>query len=170
MTSLSFAAILQVSLALTGTDGYAEAHQAVTQTGRPMVVVVGADWCPACQVLEKTVIPQVRQRGLLRRVAFAIVNLDHDQELGQELTAGGPIPQMLMYRKTTGGWKVRRIIGGQSVEAVESFINEGLALDDEAKKSETKPSEAKKSKADKTPSAPANSSASGKRESTETPG
>ncbi len=152
MTSLGFAVILQASLALTGTDGYAEAHQAVTQTGRPMLVVVGADWCPACQALEKTVIPQVRQRGLLRRVAFAIVNLDHDRELGQELTAGGPIPQMLMYRKTASGWKMRRLIGNQSVEAVESFINEGLVVDDDAKKSnaeKTSPASGKSSVSDK---------------------
>jgi len=136
MTSLSLATILQASLLLTGTDDYAEAHHVVTQTGRPMVVMVGADWCPACQVMDKTVIPQVRQRGLLRRVAFAHVNLDQERDLGQELTAGGPIPQLLMYRRTLGGWKMRRIIGGQSVETVESFIKEGLALDEEAKKSE----------------------------------
>jgi len=158
MTSLGFAAILQVSLALSGTDGYAEAHQTVTQTGQPMLVVVGADWCPACQVLEKTVIPQVRQRGLLRRVAYAHVNLDVDRELGQQLTEGGPIPQMLMYRKTVSGWKMRRMIGAQSVETVETFINEGLALDDDAKKA----SAAKKS------STPTNSSASGHQVPTET--
>lgn len=162
MTSLGFAAVLQVTLALTGTDGYAEAHQMVTETGRPMLVVVGADWCPACQTLEKTVLPQVRQRGLLRRVAFAVVNLDHDQELGQQLTAGGPIPQMLMYRKTANGWKLRRMVGNQTVEAVESFINEGLALDEDAKKKE-------KGEPKKAPST-ANSSASGSRASTETPG
>lgn len=157
MTSLSLAAMLQVALALTGTDGYAEAHQVVSQTGRPMLVVVGADWCPACQVLEKTVLPQVRQRGLLRRVAFAIVNVDHDQELGQKLTAGGPIPQVLMYRKTANGWRMRRMVGNQTVEAVESFINEGLALDEQAKKNEK--SEPKKS-----------ASSAGNRASTETHG
>lgn len=162
MTSLGFAAMLQVTLALTGTDGYAEAHQMVKETGRPMLVVVGADWCPACQTLEKTVLPQVRKRGLLRRVAFAVVNLDHEQELGQQLTAGGPIPQMLMYRKTANGWKMRRMVGNQSVEAVESFINEGLALDEDAKKKQ-------KSEPKKEPS-PAKSAASGGRASTDTHG
>lgn len=136
MMSLSFAAVLQASVLLTGVDSYADAHKAVAETGRPLVVIVGADWCPACQVMEKTVIPQVRQRGLLGRVAFAAVNLDQERELGQQLTAGGPIPQLLMYRKTAAGWRLRRLVGGQSVETVESFIQEGVVLDEESKRAE----------------------------------
>ena len=38
-----------------------------------------------------------------------------------------------MYRKTNLGWRLRRIIGGQSVEKVDRFIAEGVALDKAAK-------------------------------------
>ena len=44
-----------------------------------------------------------------------------------KLTGGGPVPQLVMYRKTPNGWLRRKLIGGQSVEAVEEFINEAVA-------------------------------------------
>ena len=66
---------------------------------------------------------------MLGRVAYAVVNLDRQNDLGRQLVAGGPIPQFIMYRKTREGWKRRRLVGGQSVETVEAFIKEGLELD-----------------------------------------
>jgi thiol-disulfide isomerase/thioredoxin len=128
VTSLSLAVVLQMSLLATGENSYAEAHQQVLKTGEPMVVMVTADWCPACQTMKTTVLPQVQEHGLLRRVIFTIVNVDREQELGKRLVAGGPIPQLLMYRRTDDGWRLRRLIGGQSTATVEEFINQGIEL------------------------------------------
>jgi thioredoxin-like negative regulator of GroEL len=129
VTSLTFAAVLQVSILAVGADDYAAARRETTDTGRPMVILVGADWCPACQTMKNEIVPQVRHRGLLGRVAYAVVNMDHQRELCKQLVADGPIPQFIMYRQTRDGWKRRRLIGGQSVETVEAFIHEGLELD-----------------------------------------
>jgi len=107
-----------------------------TETGRPMVVMVSAEWCPACQTMKDKVIPEVKRRGLLGKVAFAIVNLDRERKLGRELTRGGPIPQLLMFRKTDEGWKLRRLVGGKSVNTVEHFIEEGIKLDEATKQAE----------------------------------
>ena len=115
-------------------ESYAEAHRVTTETGRPMVVMVGADWCPACREMKETVLPQVRQTGVLRRVVFAIVNLDRERELGRRLTRGGPIPQLLMFRRTTNGWRLRKLVGCKNPKAVETFIDEGIQLDQAAKK------------------------------------
>ena len=82
---------------------------------------------PPCQMMKKTVIPQVRKRGLLRKVAFAMVNPDRDRELAEKLIGGGPMPQLVMYRKTPDGWTRQVLVGGQTVEAVEQFIKEGVA-------------------------------------------
>jgi len=108
-----------------------------------MVIMVGADWCPACQTMERFVLPEIQRRGILRRVAFAIVNVDRERELSQALTSGGPIPQLLMYRRTSAGWRLRRLIGGQSVETVESFIDEGVRLNDDEKLAQQKASQPK---------------------------
>ena len=130
MTTLSVALVVQAAIIATGAEDYATAHRATTETGKPMVVMVGADWCPACQTMKRTVMPQVKKRGLLRKVAYAFVNLDHDQELGRQLTAGGPIPQLIMYRKTSKGWWRRALIGSQSVRTIETFIDEGVQLNE----------------------------------------
>lgn len=138
MMSIGFAALVQAAVLVTGADSesYADAHERVMSTGQPMVVMVGADWCPACQVMKNQVLPRVRERGILAKVAFAIVNLDRERELGAQLTNNGPIPQLLMYRKTSAGWRLRRLIGGQSEGAVESFIDEGIAADQQKKQPE----------------------------------
>ena len=135
--NLTMAAFLQVSLALTGAEAkdapkegtYDYAHKQVVKTGEPMFILVGAKWCPACVKMKRDVVPVIKRRGLLRKVAYAYVDLDQEKQLGRELTGRGPIPQMIMYRRTRKGWVQRKVIGGRSPEAVESFINETVALD-----------------------------------------
>jgi len=63
-----------------------------------------------------------------------VVNPDRDGELANQITGGGPIPQLVMFRKTSKGWVRKKLVGGQSVETVEEFINEGLASDAADKK------------------------------------
>jgi thioredoxin-like negative regulator of GroEL len=128
VTSLTFIAVC--TLAFAGdADNYTDAHAVTMKTGRPMLIMVGTDWCGPCQLMKRTILPQVRQRGLLARVAFAVVNADREQELAEQITGGGPVPQLVMYRKTPKGWLQRKLIGSQTVEAVETFINEGVAAD-----------------------------------------
>jgi thioredoxin-like negative regulator of GroEL len=130
VSSLTFLVLCSAALGADNADSYADAQQKAMETGKPMVVMVSTEWCPPCQVMKKNVIPQVRQHGLLRRVLFAVVNPDRDRDLANQLTGGGPIPQLVMYRKTPNGWMRRKLIGGQSVESVEGFINEAVAQDE----------------------------------------
>jgi len=139
VSALCLAAVLQASLAATGANTYADAHRETTETGKPMVVLVGTDWCGPCQQMKKTVIPQVKKRGVMKKVTFALVNADHESTLARKLTGGGPVPQLVMLRTADNGWRRRILVGGQSVETVEKFIKEGVAL-----------AEAEKEKADKT--------------------
>ena len=117
---------LQLVLVATGGDTYAEAHKATAEKGCLLVVMVGATWCPACQHMKNSVIPEIKRQGILQNVAFAEVDLDQEQELGAELTHGGPIPQIVIYRKTPLGWRLGRLVGGQDVQTVEKFITQGL--------------------------------------------
>jgi thioredoxin-like negative regulator of GroEL len=130
MNSLMFLALCGTAWGAADADSYAAAHQATMETGKPMVVMVSTEWCAPCQMMKKTVIPQVRKRGLLRKVAFAMVNPDRDRELADKLTGGGPVPQLVMYCKTPDGWTRQVLVGGQTVEAVEQFINDGVASTD----------------------------------------
>jgi thioredoxin-like negative regulator of GroEL len=141
MTTALLATIVQTALLAVGADAtpisadtYADAHKMVAKTGKPLVVMVSTDWCAPCQTMKKTVLPRVRERGVLRKVVFAIVNPDRDRDLADKLTGGGPVPQLVMFRKKGDGWVRKKLVGGQSVETVEEFIEEGLAKD-EAEKS-----------------------------------
>ena len=135
MNSLFIAVVMQACLSAAESDDYVAA-QREAEKGKPLVVLVGTEWCPPCQTMKNSVIPQVRKRGLLRRVAFAIVNPDRNKRLARQITGGTTsIPQLVMYRKTSKGWKRRKLVGGQSVKNVENFINEGLAQDATEEKS-----------------------------------
>jgi thioredoxin-like negative regulator of GroEL len=148
VSSLALIAVCSFALGATEADNYAEAHQQTMKTGRPMLVMVSTDWCAPCQMMKKTVIPQVRQRGVLGRVSFAVVNPDQDRDLAEQLTGGGPVPQLVLYRKTSHGWLRRKLVGGQSVEEVEKFIDQGLAADHD-KDGSTAKTEPSDKKADK---------------------
>jgi thioredoxin-like negative regulator of GroEL len=126
MMSLGLAAVSLACLTTGADSTYAEARKTCTETGKPMVVLVGADWCPACKVMKDRVLPQIRQHGVLRRVAFAQVNYDREKELAGQLIAGGPIPQLLVFRREGSAWRLRRLIGGSDVGTVESFISQGI--------------------------------------------
>ncbi len=154
----SFLMIAACSVAIGGSDGetYADAHQASMKSGKPMLVMVSTEWCPACQVMKRRIMPQIRERGLLSRVAFANVNPDNEGELARQLIGSGPIPQLVMYRKSPRGWIRRVLVGGQSVETVEQFINQGTVADNDAasKDEATKDKGADSKASEKTPAQP----------------
>jgi thiol-disulfide isomerase/thioredoxin len=130
VTSLTLAVILHASVLATGANtfvSYAEAHKVNAETGRPLVVLIGADWCPACRQMKTSAVPQLAQKGVLQKVAFTVLNTDHDGAIAQKMMTGGSIPQLVMYRKTPTGWKRTSLTGSQSPAAIEAFINEGVA-------------------------------------------
>jgi thioredoxin-like negative regulator of GroEL len=145
MNSLVMMAICSAALGANDGETYTEAHQATMKTGKPMLVMVSTDWCPACQVMKRRILPVIRERGLLKRVAFASVNPDNDRQLLQQLIGSGPIPQLVMFRKTPRGWVRQVMVGSQSVENVEQFINQGIAMDDDEAKSVDSDAKAKAS-------------------------
>jgi thioredoxin-like negative regulator of GroEL len=125
MRNIYFAAIACVSLVAatsSAAETYEAAYKAMKEEGKSLVVLVGADWCPACQTMKTNVMPKLETAGKLKDVAFATVNIDHQARIGRSMMEGNLIPQLVIYTKTEKGWKLERLIGGQSVEAVEKFL------------------------------------------------
>ena len=125
MTALAAAVILQAAVLSTG-QTYAQAHRTTQETGRPLLVMVGADWCPACQQMKSSLIPQLRRRGILKKVSFTIIDTDEQSKLADQIMSGGTIPQLIIYCKTDKGWVRRQLTGGQSVGGVEQFIDRAV--------------------------------------------
>ncbi len=131
MVHFAFAAMLQVSVLATGANpSYEKAYAASAENGRPLVVLVGTDWCPGCQSMKHSVIPQVTQDGALGKVEFVQVNSDVDPQLADKLMQGRSIPQLIMYRHTSSGWKREQMTGAHSVAEVEGFISKGALEND----------------------------------------
>ena len=106
---------------------YDYARHETVETGKPLLVFIGAEWCGACVQMKNNVIPDLKKSKLLNKVSFAMVDFDENRNLSKKLTSGGPIPQTILYCKDKKGWHSHKLIGGQSLASVESLIKESLA-------------------------------------------
>ncbi len=123
MSALTLSLLLQISAISADGQHYAKAYETMVSTGQPLVVLVGAEWCPACQRMKNSVIPQVKREGGLDRVAYCYVNTDADHKLAGQLMQGGSIPQLILYRKTATGWTRQQLTGTHGAEETRHFIH-----------------------------------------------
>lgn len=125
MLGMTLTACLQVSMvaaAAAPSTSYSEAYREAHQTGKPLVILVGADWCPGCRTMKQSVIPALKESGDLAQVSFATVNTDHDRELAGKLMQGGSIPQLIVYKKTETGWEREQVTGARSVTETRGLL------------------------------------------------
>jgi len=105
-----------------GTTKYGDAYREAERTGKPLVILVGADWCPGCNTMKHSVIPTLKQEGVMSNVSFATVNTDNERELASKLMQGGSIPQLIVYQKTEHGWEREQVTGAQSVSETRGLL------------------------------------------------
>ena len=101
---------------------YKEAYQDAQAGDKPLLVLVSATWCPPCQVMKQTTIPQLMQRNAFNDFHYATVDLDQEEELARQLIGNRGLPQLIMFEKSEGKWVRRYLKGIQSVETVEAFV------------------------------------------------
>jgi thioredoxin-like negative regulator of GroEL len=127
MTGLA-TVLLQAAILTTGAQPYEEAFKDHEANGKPLLVMVGADWCPACQTMKTGTLARMERSGKLRRVAFSILNTDRDEKVAGRVMKGGTIPQLIMFtRNADGKWDRQQLTGAQSEQAVEHMIDEAVA-------------------------------------------
>jgi thiol:disulfide interchange protein len=126
MISLSCMLILQMAATpgqpVVDPLSYDAALERSTESGRPLVVFVTADWCTACQQMKKATLGPLHQAGQLKGVEFAVVDFDRQRKLASRLVQGGPIPQLVRYDREHGNWRMRRLIGAQDKTKVVRFL------------------------------------------------
>ncbi len=124
MLGVTISACLQVSMIAAAANGgsYKEAYHEAKATGTPLVILVGADWCPGCQTMKHSVIPALQEAGDLAQVSFATVNTDQDRELADKLMQGGSIPQLIVYKQTEAGWQREQVTGAHSVTETRGLL------------------------------------------------
>jgi thioredoxin-like negative regulator of GroEL len=107
---------------LSYTEAYAEAERG----DKPLVVMIGAEWCPACVQMKKTAIPQAAKDDVFKEVAFTMIDADRQGDIARQMMEGSSIPQLLMFRKTADGWQREKLTGGNSASAIVSFLRRGV--------------------------------------------
>jgi len=123
MTNFILVALVQVSALGADRQDFDRAYQQSLATGRPLVVLVGARWCPACQKMKNTILPQVAGVGGLSNVVFTYVDIDLQRQVASRLSRGTSIPQLIRFDPTPTGWKSHRVVGARSAREVYEFIN-----------------------------------------------
>jgi thioredoxin-like negative regulator of GroEL len=126
LTFASFA-LLPCALAVAPISASALSYPAAAKDAearqQPLLVLVGADWCPGCQTMKHSVLPALARRGDLKRVSYATIDTDREPQLAGRLMRGGAIPQLIIFsRQTDGAWHREQIVGAASEHEVQSLI------------------------------------------------
>ena len=127
MANLALIAVIQASILAAPAQKFPEAYRRSLDTGKPLVILVGASWCGPCMVMKNSVLPDVTKAGGLKGVEFAYVDVDLQPELAGKLSSGGAIPQLLRYEKKKAGWTGRKLTGALNAKQVTSFVKASSA-------------------------------------------
>ena len=122
MTGLALGFMMQTVLLAAGPQTYDEAYKQAETNGQPILVLVGADWCPGCRTMKGAVLPKLQAGGKLKSVNLAQVDTDASATLAAHLMRGNSIPQLIVFAKTEKGWHREQITGATSEAAVEQLI------------------------------------------------
>ena len=87
MSGLAMGLVLQAALLTSGADSYEVALKQAQENGQPLVVLVGADWCPGCQTMKNSTMPAMARSGGLKGVQYVTINYDQNPTLARKLMA-----------------------------------------------------------------------------------
>lgn len=97
-------------------DDYATAYAAAQHTGKPLIVLIGAKWCPPCC--------QARQHEpVFRRLGhYAHLDVDRDGQFAAKIRGALPMPVLLVYRwqQAKREWRVEQRLSG--LDKIEAWI------------------------------------------------
>ncbi|SMP53043.1 Thioredoxin-like [Neorhodopirellula lusitana] len=105
-------------------QNYTLAYKKSVEEHKPLMVVVSAGYCPACDVLKKTTIANMERSGELDAVSVAVVDRDAEPELAKQLMANEKmVPQIIFFTRTEDGrWSRKRLKGYQPVQPVRNLL------------------------------------------------
>ena len=134
MTAVGFFVLLQAAVVGADAQPYTEALRTAQASDQPLVVLVGAEWCPGCVTMKRNVLPAMVRHGKLRNVQLTMVDADDDPELARKLMRGNSIPQLIVYSRSGEGWQREQLTGPKSEADVEGAIKRALSQQAKAPK------------------------------------
>jgi thioredoxin-like negative regulator of GroEL len=134
------AAIVLQQMILMADPSYQVALKEAQVQQRPLLVLVGATWCPGCQTMKQQVLPSLARRGGLKEVSFASVDADSEAATARQLMRGSAIPQLIVFSQMPDGqWHRDQIVGETSEAQVQSLIARALKVQAPATEVATRP-------------------------------
>jgi thiol:disulfide interchange protein len=106
---------------------YEAAYQQAQEEHKPLLIVVGADWCAACKTLKAQTIEPMQHSGKLQNVVVTVVDKDSRPDLAQKLMEGTALPQLVVFAQGSEGWKKFSVTGIQSERRVEELLRQAAA-------------------------------------------
>ncbi|MGB7347293.1 MAG: thioredoxin family protein [Pirellulaceae bacterium] len=130
MVSLLLAAVLaSVTSEPANNHDYKAAYKESVAQQKPLMVVVGAEWCTACNVLKDTTIHPMVQTGELDGVSVAVVDRDAQPELCEQLCKGEKmLPQIIVFTQNDDGkWERKKLMGYQPKQPVRKLVAQAVS-------------------------------------------
>ncbi len=126
---IAWTAFLSVQLGIAGWTAhtYQEAYDEADHDDKPLLVLVGAQWCPGCQKMKTEMIPKLQREGGLAEVVFTTVDTDHKPALSRRLLRGNAIPQLVLYTRGKRGWRRSQLTGVHAPAAIREFLRTEMA-------------------------------------------
>ncbi len=133
LPSTLFAVLSLIAISATSAFGqspvdYTTAFQRAQTGDKPLLVLITASWCPPCQVMKNTTIPQLMKKDTFKNCHWATVDFDAENEIAMQLTEGKGVPQLIMFEKRDGKWIRRRMAGYKNAPTVEAFVAQSQQL------------------------------------------
>lgn len=124
---MNFVPVAIVIAAISGINtsqptSYKTAFLRAQQDDRPLLVLVSAKWCPPCQMMKKTTIPQMIEANKFKGVHFATVDLDENPVDARNLIGSRGVPQLVLYERKNDKWQIKFLSGYHDIAAVETFL------------------------------------------------
>jgi thiol:disulfide interchange protein len=101
---------------------YETAYRLAQEEKKPLVVLVGADWCPACKTMKADTIASMKEAGDLKEVVYTQLDKDAHPELADQVMQGKMLPQIVVFCESESGWKRFSLTGMQSERRVKELI------------------------------------------------
>jgi thioredoxin-like negative regulator of GroEL len=101
---------------------YDAAYRKAQEEKKPLVVLVGADWCAACKSMKAETIHTMKGAGDFKEVVFTHVDKDSQPEIAQQVMQGNTLPQIVVFCESDQGWKRFSLTGMQSERRVRELI------------------------------------------------
>jgi len=128
MTGLTAALVMQAMLLSPQSQSYEQAYAKSAESGRPLLVMIGAPWCPACVTMKQTTIPAMQKAGDFEGVELTIIDAGQNEELASQLMKVTSIPQLILFEHNgQGGWKRSQLIGSQPTSRIKTMLRTAIA-------------------------------------------